>query len=112
MFGYSWVPARWTAPDGRPRFGDIPVEVGLTAGRTVRLWVDAIGTPTAAPLAHRGVLARAATAAAGAALLALAALSLLALTGRWLLDRRRLTDWELAWAIVGPLWTKRFRSRG
>src|SRR5437879_954447 len=29
-----------------------------------------------------------------------------------LLDRRRLADWELAWAIVGLQWTKRFRSRG
>jgi hypothetical protein len=39
-------------------------------------------------------------------------LSLLAWAGRKLLDRRRLADWELAWAIVGPQWTKRFRSRG
>ncbi len=57
VFGYSWVPARWTAPDGRARSGDIPVEVGLAAGRTVRLWVDARGTPTDAPLTHRAVLA-------------------------------------------------------
>ncbi len=112
VFGYSWVPARWTAPDGRARSGDIPVEVGLAAGRTVPLWVDARGTPTDAPLTHRAVLARAATAAAVATILLLIVLSCLALAGRWLLDRRRLADWELAWAIVGPQWTKRFRSRG
>ncbi len=112
VFGYAWVPARWTAPDGQARYGDIPVEVGLTAGRTVRLWVDGRGTPTDAPLTRRAVLSRAATAAAVAAVLLLIALACLALAGRWLLDRRRLADWELSWAVVGPQWTKRFRSRG
>jgi hypothetical protein len=58
------------------------------------------------------VLARAATAAAVATAVLLIALFCLTLIGRWLLDRRRLADWELAWAIVGPQWTKRFRSRG
>jgi len=112
VFGYSWVPARWTAPNGKVRSGDIPVEVGLTAGRKVRLWVDATGTPTDVPLTHRAIVARAGTAAAVATVVLLIALSSLALIVRWLLDRRRLTDWELAWAIVGPQWTKRFRSRG
>jgi hypothetical protein len=112
VFGYTWVPAKWTAPDGRARSGDIPVEVGLAAGRTVPLWVNATGMPTDAPLTHRAVLARAATAAAVAAILLLVALSCVAAIGRWLLDRRRLADWELAWSIVGPQWTKRFRSRG
>ena len=36
----------------------------------------------------------------------------LARAGRWVLDRRRLAAWEADWAAVGPLWTKRFRSRG
>jgi hypothetical protein len=112
VFGYSWVPARWTAPNGKVRSGDIPVEVGLTAGRKVRLWVDAAGTPTDLPLTHRAVAARAATAAAAATAALLIVFSSLALIVRWLLDRRRLADWELAWAIVGPQWTKRFRSRG
>lgn len=112
VFGYFWVPARWTAPNGKVRSGDIPVAVGLTAGRRVRLWVDAAGMPTDAPLTHRAVVARAATAAAVATAALLIALSCLALIVRWLLDRRRLVDWELAWAIVGPQWTKRFRSRG
>jgi hypothetical protein len=112
VFGYAWVPARWTAPDGQVRSGDIPVEVGLAAGRRVLMWVDAAGRPTDVPLTHRAVLARAATAAAVATVVLLIALSCLALIVRWLLDRRRLADWELAWAIVGPKWTKRFRSRG
>jgi hypothetical protein len=112
VFGYSWAPARWTAPNGQVRSGDIPVEVGPAAGRKVLLWVDAAGRPTDAPLTHRAVMARAATAAAVVTAVLLIVLSCLALIVRWLLDRRRLADWELAWAIVGPQWTKRFRSRG
>ena len=112
VFGYSWVPARWVAPNGQDRSGNIAVDVGMAAGRTVRIWVDAAGRPTDVPLAHRAVQARAATVAAVATLALVIVLSFLAWAGRKLLDRRRLADWELAWAIVGPKWTRRFRSRG
>jgi hypothetical protein len=112
LFGYSWVPARWVAPNGHVRSGQIAVEVGMAAGRTVPIWVDDAGRPTDAPLTRRAVQARAATVAAVATLALIIILSFLAWAGRKLLDRRRLADWELAWAIVGPKWTKRFRSRG
>ncbi len=112
LFGYSWVPARWVAPNGQDRSGNIAVDVGMAAGRTVPIWVDAAGRPTDAPLTHRAVQARAATVAAVATLALVIVLSFLAWAGRTLLDRRRLADWELAWAIVGPKWTRRFRSRG
>ena len=112
LFGYSWVPARWVAPSGQARFGKIPAEVGMAVGRKVLIWVDGAGRPTDAPLTYRAVRARAATVAAIATMALLIAVSVLAWAGRSLLDRRRLTDWELAWAIVGPEWTKRFRSRG
>jgi hypothetical protein len=112
LFGYSWVPARWVAPNGQARSGRIPVEVGMAAGRTVPIWVDAAGRPTDAPLTDRAVQARAATVAAVATLALVIVLAFLAWAGRKLLDRRRLADWELAWAIVGPKWTRRFWSRG
>ena len=112
LFGYAWVPARWVAPNGQPRLGNIAVDVGVSAGRTVPIWVNAAGRPTDAPLTRRAVQARAATVAAVATLASLCVVALLAWAGRALLDRRRLADWELAWAIVGPKWTKRFRSRG
>jgi hypothetical protein len=112
VVGYSRVRARWTAPDGRARTGQILVSTGLTAGRTVPLWVDAAGSPTGPPPTHRAAMAREATAAVvAAAALGIVLLSL-AWAGRWVLDRRRLTDWEVTWASVGPQWTKRFRSRG
>jgi len=112
LFGYSWVPARWLAPNGQARTGNLAVEVGMAAGRKVRIWVDGAGRPTDAPLRQRAVQARATTAAAVATTVLLIAVFVLAWAGRSLLDRRRLADWELAWAVVGPEWTKRFRSRG
>jgi hypothetical protein len=112
VVGYSRVRARWTAPDGRARTGQILVSTGLAAGRTVRLWVDAAGSPAGPAPAHRAAMAVEATAAVAAAAALGVVLVSLACAGRWVLDRRRLADWEATWALVGPQWTKRFRSRG
>ena len=111
-FGSSWVPARWTAPDGQERAGRIPVNSRLAAGRTVRLWVDTAGSPTGPPLSHGAAVASEALAAAFASVALGAVLWWLAGAGRWVLDRRRLAAWEAAWAAIGPQWTWRFRSRG
>ena len=112
LFSYTRVPARWATPNGQARTGKIAVEVGMAAGRKVLIWVDGTGRPTDAPLTDRAVHARATTVALVGTLVFVTVLSVLAWAGRKLLDRRRLADWELAWAIVGPQWTKRFRSRG
>jgi hypothetical protein len=112
VLGYSLVLARWTAPDGQTRTGRIPVSAGLAAGHTVALWVNAAGSPTGSPLNHHMIVADEATAAA-VTIVALGIISLcLAWAGRRVLDRRRLAEWEAAWAVVGPPWTRRFRSRG
>ena len=55
---YHQVLARWTTPDGRPRTGRIPVSADMAAGRTVRLWVDAAGSPTGPPPNLWAVLTR------------------------------------------------------
>ena len=112
LSGYSWIPARWTAPDGRARTGEIPVSNALSADHTVRLWVDAAGSPTGPPLRHRSVVADEAMAGVVATVALGIVLLCLALAGRWVLGRRQLADWETAWAAVGPQWTKSFRSRG
>jgi hypothetical protein len=110
--GYSWVPARWTAPDGRPRAGQIPVSTAVTAGQVVPLWVDGTGTPTGPPPSRRAVLADEAAAVAVAVAGLGVVLLCLTCAGQWVLDRRRLAGWEAGWAAVGPQWTKRFQSRG
>jgi hypothetical protein len=110
--GSSWGFARWTAPGGQIRTGEIPVKITIAAGQAVPLWVDQAGWPTGPPLSH-GAIATREVAAAVVAALALGLLLLcLGALARWMLDRRRHADWEAAWSIVGPLWTERFRSRG
>jgi hypothetical protein len=112
VVGYYQVLAWWTTPDGQHRTGRIPVSADMAAGRTVRLWVDSAGWPTGSPLNHRLVLAHDATAAVIATVALGGVLLCLAWAGRRVFDRRRLADWEAAWAAVGPQWTKRFRSQG
>jgi hypothetical protein len=110
--GFTLAQARWTAPDGRARAGAIPVSAGLAAGHKVPLWVDEAGLPTGPPPSHGTTVARKATAGVVATVALGIMLLCLASAGRWMLDRRRLADWEAAWAAVGPQWTRRFRSRG
>jgi len=81
-FGYSRILAGQAAPEGRPRTGHLPVMARDVAAAVV-------------VTVTLGILALC-----------------LARAGRWVLDRRQLAAWEAAWAAVGPLWTKRFRSRG
>ena len=111
-FGSSWVTARWTAPDGHERAGRILVGTGLAAGRTVRLWVDAAGSPTGPPPRYGAPVASEAHAAVLATVALGGVLWWLVGAVRRALDRRRLAAWEAAWAVVGPRWTKRFGSRG
>ena len=111
-FADAWVPARWSAPDGRARTGEIPVAAGLPAGHTVLLWVNASGTPTGAPTRPQAVPARKIFTAAFAVVVLGLILAYLTTAGTWLLDRRRLADWSSEWAVIEPQWTRRFWSHG
>jgi hypothetical protein len=112
LSGYSWAPARWTAPDGQARAGEIPVSSAVAAGQAVRIWVDQAGVLTGPPPNRGVVMADEAIAAAAAVAVLGIALMCLACAGKWVLDRRRLAGWAAAWAEVGPQWTRRFQSRG
>ena len=110
--GYSWVVARWTAPDGQARAGQLAVSGAVAVGQTIRLWVNQAGTPADPPPSH-GLVVLDESETAALAVIALGAVLLgLACAGRWVLDRRRLAHWEAGWAAVGPQWTRRFQSRG
>jgi hypothetical protein len=105
----GWALARWTAPDGQARMGDVPVLGADWAGSTVRVWVDDRGRPGGPPLSGRQLTDR----AVGAGILAAAALVMLLSGLGWLahflIDRRRLAGWDAAWASIGPSWTRRGR---
>ena len=99
--------ARWRAPDGRTRSGDVYVTADDLAGGTVRIWVDENGRLATPPLTRDQVTGRIQF-LAGAAVSGLA--TLLAVVG-WLahrsLDRRRLAGWDADWLATGPRWSPR-----
>jgi hypothetical protein len=101
-----WKPARWTAPDGQPRSGWIPVSPGAAAGSSVRVWVNRFGSPTGSPLARAQLQGR--IAIVGVLTVTVLGIMLCAVggAGRFLLSRRRLADWDRAWREEGPGWTR------
>ena len=101
-----WRPARWTAPDGRPRGGWILVSPGTAAGTRVRVWVNRSGSLTGWPLARAQLQGRMAIAGALAVAVLGVVLGLAGGAGRFLFGRRRLADWDKAWRAVGPRWTR------
>jgi hypothetical protein len=103
----AWTQAKWTAPDGRQRRGDVPAEVGSRAGAQVHIWVDEAGDLVYGPIGQGQIASRViAVVALTPAVLAVVLLSVAWLTGR-LLDRRRIAGWATEWSAVEPLWTKR-----
>ncbi len=100
----SEVKARWTAPDGRPRTGQVLAFSSTPAGSTVMLWVTQAGQLTDPPLQPSEVTGRTEL-AAGLAVAVLAAVLIVAgLTGCRALDRRRLAEWDAEWLAAGPRW--------
>jgi hypothetical protein len=103
----AWTQAKWTAPDGRQRRGEVPAAVGSRAGRQVHIWVDEAGTLVYGPIGQGQIASRViAVVALTPAVLAVVLLGVGWLTGR-LLDRRRMARWATEWSAVEPLWTKR-----
>jgi hypothetical protein len=98
--------ARWRAPDGRERTGELVVPSGAGAGGAVPVWVDQAGQLADPPLSRVQLTARAQLArelAAGALGIALAAANWLT---RWLLNRRRMAAWDADWLATGPRWSR------
>lgn len=101
------VRARWTAPDGTPRVGELYAPYGAAAGTTVPVWTDRSGNLEAAPVEHGYVVAQATFTALTAVALVAAAVAVTGLLARRALDRHRLAAWEAEWARTGPQWTGR-----
>jgi hypothetical protein len=101
----TWVTARWTAPDGTARSGQVLAPIGSFAGGVVPVWVSASGALADPPARHAAVVAEVAVTVL---------LTSMALTGVLLgvqavahhfLDRRRFRSWDAEWRSIGPLWT-------
>jgi hypothetical protein len=103
----AWAQARWTAPDGRRRVGEVPAAVGSRAGRKVPIWVNEVGQLVYPPIGQGQIASRViAVVALTPAILAIILLGVGWLIRR-LLDRRRIAGWATEWSAVEPLWTKR-----
>ena len=103
----AWAQARWTAPDGRRRVGEVPAAVGSRAGRRVPIWVNDVGQLVYPPIGQGQIASRViAVVALTPAILAIILLGVGWLIRR-LLDRRRIAGWATEWSAVEPLWTKR-----
>jgi hypothetical protein len=100
----SEVRARWTAPDGTARTGEVPAPAAAHAGSAVRIWVDQSGAQTGPPLRDDQASSQAVLACVlapfvlGTVLLCAASLAI------YLLDRRRLAAWAADWRATGPRW--------
>ena len=99
--GGAEAQARWKAPDGQTRTGQVFVLSGAPAGSTVMIWTDQAGQLTDSPLQHSQVTGRADV----ARVLAVAALAVTLIVvgwaARWALDRRRLAAWGAEWLAIG-----------
>lgn len=101
------VLARWRAPDGVTRTGEVYAQPGARAGSTLQVWATGNGRLMPVPLLGTDVTDRVAMAAALATAGAALVLALLWLVTRWLLDRRRLAAWDARWAVTEPQWSGR-----
>ena len=101
------VEARWRAPDGPVRTGELFVTADMAASPSTRIWVDQTGRLTGPPLSRDQLTGRAQLAAG----VAVGILAATLITAGWLvrrsLDRRRLSGWDAEWLANGPRWSPR-----
>ncbi len=106
----AWVPAHWTAPDGRSRAGDVLASVGAKKGSTVTTYVDASGNFTDPPPGRGEVVGNVLMTVTLVGLSLLALLLAAEAVSHQVLERRRLKAWDTEWRAVAPRWTGRHRA--
>ena len=101
------VRARWTAPDGKERTGEIIVLPGTAAGATVKMWVTRDGALSSQPLRDSQVAGQTGLAEVVAVVGLAVLLADAGLLARRLLDKHRMAEWSADWRATGPRWTTR-----
>lgn len=101
----SEAKAHWTAPDGTSVTGDLPVPFGTEAGATFRVWVTPDGHLVQQPMSDSQVANLTVAAEAGGVVAVAIVVALAGGLCRWLLNKRRMADWDADWHATGPRWT-------
>ncbi|WP_370071980.1 hypothetical protein [Streptacidiphilus sp. MAP5-3] len=97
----------WTAADGKVQRSVVSVPAAVGPADQVRVWLDASGSPAAAPTS---ALNTGGTAALVGVLAMLGGDIVLVSAGslvRWRLNRRDEEAWEAEWQVFEPLWSRR-----
>ncbi|MFD1657703.1 hypothetical protein ACFSL4_05575 [Streptomyces caeni] len=99
-----WAKVRWTGTDGSPHSGLARVAAGSPTGTAVTVWTDRDGSVVSRP----ATASEARTRAAAVGALAGVGVGVVPFTSgriiRGCLERRRMAQWDEAWARFGRTW--------
>ena len=101
------VHARWTAPDGARRAGQVLAQPGAKAGSRVLVWVNGSGQLTGRPLLDHQVTEQALLAAVVTAARVGMVRGGAGARAHRMLDARRMAAWDAEWRETGPRWSPR-----
>jgi hypothetical protein len=104
--GASDVQARWLVNGSVERVGSIAAHPGDRAGGSVPIWLTNSGELTAPPITSADARTNGVLVAALVWVSVAMALAALFRISRWLLDRRRVAQWDQEWVVVSRHWTR------
>ena len=99
--------ARWKAPDGQVRTGQIFVSGSALAGSTVMVWTNQAGQVSESPLQQSQVTGRTVMAQVIAVAALAVTLIIVGWAAHWALERRKLAAWDAEWLATEPRWSPR-----
>ncbi|MCF1508560.1 hypothetical protein LZ604_13175 [Streptomyces glomeratus] len=105
--GRVWADVRWTGTDGRSHTGRARVAAGSSTGTAVTVWTDGAGSLVTRPASRSEAGVRAAMAGV---LVGMSVAAVPCMGGRIVrerLERRRMAEWDAAWARFGPMWGRK-----
>ncbi|KPI08347.1 hypothetical protein OK074_3644 [Actinobacteria bacterium OK074] len=102
-----WAPVRWTGADGSVHTGQARVALGSSKGSPVTVWTDRHGLLVTKPATRSEAEVRATMVGILAGVAAAAVPFAGGRLARGRLERRRLDQWDAAWARFGPTWGRK-----